>query len=114
MPASVVDLIQEIGRIGRDGQNSVALILYNAYSCRVGQEVKNILKTVDCRRKAMLGPFLKEQELAELNTGDEFSCDLCYKKSEKNSSIFGVEKLFFLRMLTVREISRVPMSLTWT
>jgi superfamily II DNA helicase RecQ len=40
MPASVVDLIQEIGRIGRDGQNSVALILYDAYSFRVDEEVK--------------------------------------------------------------------------
>ncbi|XP_048747213.2 probable ATP-dependent DNA helicase RecS [Ostrea edulis] len=95
MPTCVVDLIQEIGRIGRDSQKSVALILYNSYSFHVDDEVKNILKTTECRRKAMMEPFLKEKELGELEMGSEFCCDLCYTKSDEKSSIFGVEKLFF-------------------
>lgn len=33
-PVQIVDLLQEIGRVGRDGGRSVAIILYNCYHLR--------------------------------------------------------------------------------
>jgi len=33
-PSTIVELIQEIGRVGRDGKDSVALLLYNSYQLR--------------------------------------------------------------------------------
>lgn len=94
-PVSVVDLIQEIGRIGRDGQQSIALILFNSYYFHVDAEVKTILKTTECRRTAMMKPFLNEKELVELKTGTANCCDLCFNQcTDTNCSVFGVEKLF--------------------
>lgn len=47
-PKSVVDLVQEIGRVGRGGQNSTALLLYNSYHMiGVEKEVKEIYRAVE-------------------------------------------------------------------
>ena len=52
VPDSLVDLLLEIGRVGRDDSSSVALILYNSYHLRkLSPEVKKVLKTTACRRK---------------------------------------------------------------
>lgn len=45
-PNNRVDLLQEIGRVGRDGNPSVAIILYNGYHLqKLKPEVKAILKS---------------------------------------------------------------------
>lgn len=42
-PKTVVELIQEIGKVGRDGQTSTALLLYNSFHlCKVDSDVKNV------------------------------------------------------------------------
>lgn len=42
-PKTVVELIQEIGKVGRDGQTLTALLLYNSFHlCKVDNDVKNV------------------------------------------------------------------------
>ena len=92
-PTSVADLIQEMGRVGRDGRQSLALILYNSYYFHVDEEVKKVLKTTECRRTALMKPFSNEKEQSELKTGTANCCDLCYDRcTDKDSFFFGVEK----------------------
>lgn len=46
-PKTVVELIQEIGRVGRDGKTSTALLLYNSFHlCKEDSDVKNVHKSV--------------------------------------------------------------------
>ena len=43
-PHNVLDLVQEISRAGRDGKDSVAMVLYNSYNLRTGEpEVKPVV-----------------------------------------------------------------------
>lgn len=43
-PKTVVELIQEIGKVGRDGQTSTALLLYNSFHlCKVDNDVKKCI-----------------------------------------------------------------------
>ncbi|CAG2186712.1 recQ [Mytilus edulis] len=64
-PKTIVDLIQEIGRVGRDGKEAVAL-LHNSYHLRdVETEVKDLFKANECRRISLLEPFLSKTELEE-------------------------------------------------
>ena len=61
-PRSVLDLLQETGRAGRDGGPSVALIMCNSYQVRhVDSEVRDIVSTRDCWRKEILGNFLNRR-----------------------------------------------------
>ncbi|XP_061170261.1 putative ATP-dependent DNA helicase Q1 [Saccostrea echinata] len=95
-PKTVVELIQEIGRVGRDGQTSTALLLYNSFNlCKVESDVKNIIKSDKCRRFALLQPFLNQQELHDLgkNTGSSLCCDICAKVNPDQSSLSNIEKL---------------------
>ncbi|XP_048728846.2 ATP-dependent DNA helicase RecQ-like [Ostrea edulis] len=63
-PHSVVDLVQEIGRVGRDGQSSVAIMLYNSYHLRnVDKDIKTLFKSETCRRQVLMGNFLEEPQL---------------------------------------------------
>jgi superfamily II DNA helicase RecQ len=60
-PHKVFDLAQEISRAGRDGKDSVAMVLYNSYNLRTGEpEVKAFVTSTDCRRLAMLNVFIKQ------------------------------------------------------
>jgi superfamily II DNA helicase RecQ len=95
-PKTVVDLIQEVGRVGRDGQASTALLLYNSFHLRdVESDVKNVIKSDKCRRLALLQPFLNQKELDDLgkNTGSSVCCDICAKVNPDQSSLSDIEKL---------------------
>ena len=51
-------------RAGRNGKDSVALVLYNSYNLRTGEpEVKAVVTSTDRCRLAMLNVFLRESDL---------------------------------------------------
>lgn len=81
-PHSVVDLVQEIGRVGRDGQSSVAIMLYNSYHLRnVNKDIKTLFKSETCRRQVLMGNFLEEPQLTKLKAECNLHtcCDVCAK-----------------------------------
>lgn len=95
-PKTVVELIQEIGRVGRDGTTSTALLLYNSFHlCKVDSDVKDVYKSVNCRCLALLHPFLNQQELDDLSkkTGSPLCCDICAKLNPDHLALSGIEKL---------------------
>ena len=96
-PRSMVDLVQAIGRVGRDGEESTACLLYNSYHLRnVDQDVKDMFKSADCRRLEMLSPFLSSSEIEKLEEGDHLCCDLCASKCHCGHCPRSViEKLLF-------------------
>ncbi|XP_076079993.1 ATP-dependent helicase wrn-1-like [Mytilus galloprovincialis] len=83
-PRSIVDLVQEVGRVGRDGSDSVTFILYNHNHMKfLDVEVKDLVKLNDgCRRQNLLRNFISEKEVSEVakKESDRHSCcDLCEK-----------------------------------
>ena len=61
-PNNLVDMLQEIGHVGRDGNPSCALILYNAYMYHQRQldaNVKQFIKPTECRRQILMSNFLR-------------------------------------------------------
>lgn len=98
IPENIVDLVQEIGRIGRDGNSSVALILFNSYHLRrLEKSMKEILSLNTCRRLSVMKHFLSESKLSELaqETGKHTCCDVCHKTcSCGNCEYLSLERLF--------------------
>ena len=96
-PKTVVEIIQEVGRVGRDGQMSTALLLYNSFHLRTADDdVKKIYKSAQCRRVSLLQPFLNQQELDELkeNIVSSSCCDICAQENSNDQlSLFGIEQL---------------------
>ncbi|XP_052785991.1 ATP-dependent DNA helicase RecQ-like [Mya arenaria] len=77
LPKSVIDLLQEMGRVGRDGRKSVAIIVYKSTHLRnANEEVRNVCTTNMCRRQELLSTLLNEHELEEISqsTHDHHSC----------------------------------------
>ncbi|XP_052066301.1 uncharacterized protein LOC127705957 [Mytilus californianus] len=98
-PNNLVDLLQVIGRVGRDGNPSVAIILYNGYHLqKLKPEVKAILKAKDCRRKDLMCNFLRNSDLDDLmkkESRKHSCCDLCTKSCNCEScDMLPLEKLF--------------------
>lgn len=98
-PVQVVDLLQAIGRVGRDGEPSIAIILYNSYHLRkLSSDVKEILRTTDCRRISLLQCFLKSEVISlimEKESRKHTCCDLCRRKCEcQNCSMLPLEEIF--------------------
>ncbi|XP_052103489.1 ATP-dependent helicase wrn-1-like [Mytilus californianus] len=96
---NLVDLLQEIGRVGSDGNPSVAIILYNGYHLqKLKPEVKAILKAKDCRRKDLMCNFLRNSDLDDLmkkESRKHSCCDLCAKSCNCEScDMLPLEKLF--------------------
>ncbi|XP_062603119.1 ATP-dependent DNA helicase RecQ-like [Saccostrea cucullata] len=78
IPSTTTDLIQEVGRIGRDGKESIALLLYNKYHLQHADiSVKHIYKTQTCRRISIMKDFLSTSQLDSLKTGIHSCCDIC-------------------------------------
>lgn len=52
-------------------------------------------KSVNCRRLALLHPFLNQQELDDLSekTGSPLCCDICAKLNPDHLALTGIEKL---------------------
>ncbi|XP_078321868.1 bifunctional 3'-5' exonuclease/ATP-dependent helicase WRN-like [Crassostrea virginica] len=82
-PPTLVDLLQECGRIGRDGKDSVAVILHHSYHYQnLDEEVKTVLKSSKCRRMAIMTNFVSTTELNEIGSSDKAKhscCDFCEK-----------------------------------
>ena len=80
-PKSAVDFLQETGRVGRDGQHSCAILLFHGHQLRnVDQDIKDFLKSTECRRLQILKPFLSDEELRSVqstSTGQHVYCDIC-------------------------------------
>ncbi|CAC5410391.1 unnamed protein product [Mytilus coruscus] len=80
-PSSVIDLIQEVGRIGRNGDESVALLLFNRYHLQqMEANIKRIYKTKTCFRLSIMEDFLTKTELAMVHSGTHNCCDICEKE----------------------------------
>ena len=80
-PRSVLDLVQEVGRIGRDNITSAAILMHNSYHLRqVSAEVKAVFGT-KCRRQVLMSYFLTESELDKLSSesNKHTCCDICAK-----------------------------------
>lgn len=89
------ELVQEVGRVGRDNQPSVALVLYNSYHQRLlDQDVKKFVGTNGCRRLCLLENFLEEKDLKNTVTGNHSCCDNCEKSCEcNNCELLPIEKI---------------------
>jgi superfamily II DNA helicase RecQ len=96
-PKQLVEVIQEIGRVGRDGTPALALLLYNSYNLRQAeQEVRDVFKTESCRRKVLLKPFVKESELGLSQDPHHTCCDICATLCRCNDcqkDVFLLEKM---------------------
>lgn len=79
-PTSIVDFVQELGRVGRDGQPSSATILYSSQHKRhVDKDVKQFLDSKDCRRRNLLSHFLEKLTNC-IQNNSHVCCDICEVK----------------------------------
>ncbi|XP_061168806.1 uncharacterized protein LOC133178054 [Saccostrea echinata] len=78
-PRNVVDLVQIVGRAGRDGCNASALLLCSSYKIgHVDKNMKGIINDDACRRKNIMKHFM----YAEVMFDQELHrcCDNCAQK----------------------------------
>ena len=115
-PHNVLDLAQEISRAGRDGKDSVAMVLYNSYNLRTGEpEVKAFVTSTDCRRLAMLNVFLRESDLQQVPNKTHKFCSICaHKCSCGNCSSLLLEHLFSSNKLEIVDIEESYSDVTET
>ncbi|XP_033752385.1 ATP-dependent DNA helicase Q1-like [Pecten maximus] len=96
-PYSIVDLLQETGRAGRDGTDSVALIMYNRYQTRnIDDDVKQVIRSNSCRRLSIMDKFAsaKHMQKIEKQTNLHTCCDICANFCKCNSCcVSPLEKL---------------------
>ena len=92
-PRSVLDLIQEIGRVGRDDERSAAILMYNSYHLRnVTKEVKQVFgESCECRRKCIMKFILSDDEMQHLEK--EVNKHTCCDKCAQNCSCGECSKL---------------------
>ncbi len=78
-PREMEELVQQIGRAGRDGKPAVALIMYTGHHLKnCDQSVKDLCKgKSECLRKLLLADF-GEEEFPNYQTHD--CCINCHKK----------------------------------
>ena len=95
---TVVDLVQLVGRVGRDGGQSIALVLHNSHNIRNGdKDMKKLISCKTCRRTEFMGYFLSETDLLKLcnMTGLHTCCDLCEDSCCCGQcKVLDLEKLF--------------------
>jgi len=97
-PDSLVDLVQMVGRAGRDDLSSTALLLYNSYHLRgADKEVKAVFKSGECRREKIMEPFLSPEQstLLKEETRVHSCCNICASSCKCGEcSLTLLEKLF--------------------
>ena len=84
-PREFVDLVQAIGRVGRDNTPACALILYNSMHLRKTDIAMKELCINDskCRRVALMEQFLSHDLLGDIianESGKHTCCDICTHK----------------------------------
>ena len=112
-PHNVLDLVQEIGRAGRDGKDSIAMVLYNSFNLRtVEPDVKAVVTPTNCRRLAMLNAFLRESDLQQVPNKTHKCCDICANKCGcGNCTFLPLETLFRSNKLEiVKKVILMPQS----
>jgi len=78
-PSSVIDLVQEVGRIGRNAEEAIVMLLYNRHHLQHAEScVKKIYKTKTCVRFSIMEEFLSKTELGMIKTGTHSCCDFLY------------------------------------
>lgn len=106
-PKTIIDLVQETGRCGRDGTKSLAVIFCNQYQlCHIDEDVKNVVKTTKCRRLSILKHFLSAKELdnIEKHMNKHTCCDLCSKLCACGECFLPLEKMMaFENIETISE-----------
>jgi superfamily II DNA helicase RecQ len=98
LPYNMVDLWQQIGRVGRDGSTAEAIFLYRGHQMKSSDvDVKNLYTSATCRRMTALTPFLTKSELllVKSSTGKHTCCDICTKQCDCNNCVSNpVETLY--------------------
>lgn len=54
LPHSILDVLEEIGRAGRDCENVVALLLYNYHRVHCEPVMRKLFQCNDCRGTRMM------------------------------------------------------------
>ena len=111
-PSTAVDFLQESGRVGRNGNKSVGVLLYHSYQLQnVDDDIKSLLKETTCRRLSIMNCFVKSQELEEIKSRHykkHDCCDLCEKKCDcKQCVTLPLEKILELSDLGVATTDEV-------
>ena len=83
-PKNLEAYVQESGRCGRDGEQSHAVVLFNAKLCtHVEENMKEYLISEDCRRKLLRHPF--DQTTSSLvSPVSHLCCDNCARNCKCN------------------------------
>jgi superfamily II DNA helicase RecQ len=111
-PSTAVDFLQESGRVGRNNDKSVSVLLYHSYQLQnVDDDIKSLLKETTCRRLSIMNCFVKSQELEEIKSRHykkHDCCDLCEKKCDcKQCVTLPLEKILELSDLGVATTDEV-------
>lgn len=85
--------VQEIGRAGRDGQQSTAILYYNNSDLGnnvtyMTNEVREFCRTTECRRKCLLKHY--DCKLA-VSIKEEYCCDNCDDKRNVSERLAGMD-----------------------
>ncbi|XP_062599959.1 probable ATP-dependent DNA helicase RecS [Saccostrea cucullata] len=80
---TLVDLLQECGRVRRDGKDSIAVIQHHSYQYQhMDEEVKAVDKSSKCRRMVIMTNFVSTTELNAIENSElrkHSCCDFCEK-----------------------------------
>lgn len=87
LPHSILDVLEEIGRAGRDCENVVALLLYNYHRVHCEPVMRKLFQCNDCRGTRMMN---SELENDKSYSGGCSCCDMLVWKLYSTS----LKKLF--------------------